>query len=161
MFISGKRVVSSPRCNWQTAIWIQTDFFLGYWYVFKIKVEFWCVSVEYACVHAKLLESTCLTLCDPMDRRPPGSSVHVILKMRILEWDAMAFSKGSFRPMSPALVGEFSCISCIGRRDLHHSCNLGSPQYIYSPNHHKVHLPSFSYTSLNPHIYMSVVIVDI
>ena len=27
------------------------------------------------CVHAKLLQS-CLTLCDPMDCSPPGSSVH-------------------------------------------------------------------------------------
>ena len=29
----------------------------------------------YACMHAKLLQS-CLTLCDPIYRRPPGSSVH-------------------------------------------------------------------------------------
>ena len=29
---------------------------------------------------------SCLTLCDPMDCRPPGSSVHGILQARILEW---------------------------------------------------------------------------
>ena len=29
----------------------------------------------YACVRAKLLQS-CLTLCDPTNRSPPGSSVH-------------------------------------------------------------------------------------
>ena len=34
---------------------------------------------------AKLLQS-CLTLCDPMDCSPPGSSVHGILQARILEW---------------------------------------------------------------------------
>ena len=34
---------------------------------------------------AKLLE-LCLTLCDPMDCSPPGSSVHGILQARILEW---------------------------------------------------------------------------
>ena len=28
----------------------------------------------------------CLTLCDPMDCSPPGSSVHGILQARILEW---------------------------------------------------------------------------
>ena len=106
-------------------------------------------------MHAKSLESICLTLCDPMDCSPPGSTIHGVLQVRILEWDAMASSKGSLRAMFPALVGEFSCISCIGRRDLYQSCNLGSPQYIYSPNHHKVHFPSFSYTSFNPQIYMS------
>ena len=32
-----------------------------------------------SCMHAKSLE-LCLTLCDPMDCSPPGSSVHGILK---------------------------------------------------------------------------------
>ena len=32
--------------------------------------------------------SLCLTLCDPMDYSPPGSSVHGILQARILEWVA-------------------------------------------------------------------------
>ena len=41
----------------------------------------------YAHVHAQLLQS-CLTLCDPMDFSPPGSSVHGILQGRILEWVA-------------------------------------------------------------------------
>ena len=36
-------------------------------------------------MRAKLLQS-CLTLCDPMDRSPPGSSVQGILQARILEW---------------------------------------------------------------------------
>ena len=35
------------------------------------------------CLCAKLLKS-CLTLCDPMDCSPPGSSVHGILQARIL-----------------------------------------------------------------------------
>ena len=34
----------------------------------------------------------------PMDCRPPGSSVHGILQARILEWAAMAFSRGSSWP---------------------------------------------------------------
>ena len=42
---------------------------------------------------AKSLQS-CLTLCDPMDYRPPGSSVHGILQARILEWAAMPSSRG-------------------------------------------------------------------
>ena len=39
----------------------------------------------------------CLTLCDPMDYRLPGSSVHGILQARILEWVAITFSRGSFQ----------------------------------------------------------------
>ena len=34
------------------------------------------------------------TLCDPMDRSPPGFSVHGILQARILEWIAVTFSRG-------------------------------------------------------------------
>ena len=36
-------------------------------------------------MHAKSLQS-CPTLCNPMDRSPPGSSAHSILQARILEW---------------------------------------------------------------------------
>ena len=35
---------------------------------------------------------SCLTLSDPMDCSPPGSSVHGIFQARVLEWGAMAFS---------------------------------------------------------------------
>ena len=34
----------------------------------------------------------CLTLCDPMDCSPPGSSVHGISQARILELVAISFS---------------------------------------------------------------------
>ena len=44
---------------------------------------------------AKSLPS-CLTLCDPMYRSPPGSSVHGILKARILGWASVPFSIESF-----------------------------------------------------------------
>ena len=40
---------------------------------------------------AKSLQS-CLTLCDPIDRSPPGSSVPGILQARTLEWVAISFS---------------------------------------------------------------------
>ena len=33
-----------------------------------------------------------LTLCDPTDGSPTGSSVHGILQARVLEWAAIAFS---------------------------------------------------------------------
>ena len=35
---------------------------------------------------------SCLTLCDPTDGSPPGSSVPGILQARILEWVAISFS---------------------------------------------------------------------
>ena len=40
----------------------------------------------------------CLTLCDPMDCSPPGSSVHGIFQAIVLEWVAISFSKGSSQP---------------------------------------------------------------
>ena len=56
------------------------------------------------CVHAKSLQS-CPTLYSPMDCSPQGSSVHGILRARILEWVAMP----SFRTFSPPK--DQTCIS--------------------------------------------------
>ena len=42
------------------------------------------------CLRAKSLS---LTLCDPVDCSPPGSSVCGILQERILQWVAISFSK--------------------------------------------------------------------
>ena len=47
---------------------------------------------------SKCSRSVVSALCDPMDCRPPGSSVHGILQPRILEWVAISFSRGSSRP---------------------------------------------------------------
>ena len=44
-----------------------------------------CLIVYCHCSVAKL----CLSLCDAMDCRPPGSSVHEISQARILEWVAI------------------------------------------------------------------------
>ena len=42
-----------------------------------------------------LVTQACLTLCDPMDCSPPGSSVLEILQVWIQEWVAFPFSRGS------------------------------------------------------------------
>ena len=42
-----------------------------------------------------LVTQLCLTLCDPMDCSPPGSSIHGILQARILEWVATSLSRRS------------------------------------------------------------------
>ena len=38
---------------------------------------------------AKLLQSSCLTLWDPMDCSLPGFSIHGILQAQILEWPVL------------------------------------------------------------------------
>ena len=49
--------------------------------------------------------------CDPVDRRPPGSTVHVISQARIMEWVPFPFPGGSSQPrdrtVSCALAGRF------------------------------------------------------
>ena len=57
---------------------------------------------------------SCLTLCDPMDCSPPGSSVHGILLARTLEWvpcpppeDLPDPGIKPTSPSSPALAGAF------------------------------------------------------
>ena len=58
------------------------------------------------------VSKSCLTLYNPMDCGPPGSSVHRISQARILEWVAISFSRGSSWPRdqthSLELAGGFS-----------------------------------------------------
>ena len=63
------------------------------------------------CTALCLVTQSCLTLCDPMDCSPPGSSVHGILQSRILEWVAMPSSMGSSQPRDRTHVSYISCIS--------------------------------------------------
>ena len=49
----------------------------------------------------------CPTLCDPMDCSPPGSSVHGIFQARVLEWGAVAFSKGKDIGSEPTALPNF------------------------------------------------------
>ena len=59
----------------------------------------------FMCVHAKLLQC-CLTLCDPLNYSPPGSSVH-----GILERVSMPSSRGSSWPRDRTCISYTSCIS--------------------------------------------------
>ena len=45
-----------------------------------------------------LITQSYLTLGNPMDCSLPGSSVHGIFQVRILEWVAISFSRGSSQP---------------------------------------------------------------
>ena len=57
-----------------------------------------------------LVTQSSLNLCNPMDCSLPGSSVHGLLKARILEWVAVPFSKGSSWPR------DWTQVSCIVSR---------------------------------------------
>ena len=50
------------------------------------------ICIGYGAAAAKSLRLG-LTLCDPIDGSPPGSSVPGILQARIPEWVAISFSK--------------------------------------------------------------------
>ena len=88
--------VSCSRC-WTTfpSSWLKTK---------GVNVLGWLCSVA----------QSCPSLCDPMDRSPPGSSVHGILQARILEWVAIPFSRGSSQPR------DLTHVSCVGRQILYH-----------------------------------------
>ena len=68
------------------------------------------------CVHS--VAQACLTLCDPMDWSPPGSSVHGILQARIRERVAFPspgdLLKPRIKPRSPALRAESLSLSHLG-----------------------------------------------
>ena len=51
-----------------------------------------------------LVAQSCPTLCDPMDCGLPGSSVHGILQIRILEWAAISFCYGIGRVKEDPLL---------------------------------------------------------
>ena len=61
------------------------------------------VECSAAAAAAKSLQ-LCLTLCDPIDGSPPGSSVPGILQARVLEWVAIPFSRGSPIPWNQTWV---------------------------------------------------------
>ena len=69
--------------------------------------SFLCIFI-YMCLDAQL----CLILFNPIDYSPPGSPVHGILQVRILEWVVISYSRGSCWPRDWTHI---SCVSCIGR----------------------------------------------
>ena len=66
----------------------------------------------YICLHQGwrevLVAQSCLTLFDPMNCSPPGSSVRGIFQARILEWVVIPFSRASSQPRDRTWV---SCIA--------------------------------------------------
>ena len=84
------------------------------WFMNHLRItgDMTALSAEYM-----LSLQSCPILCDPMDCGPPGSSVHGIFQARVLEWVAIAFSRGSFQPKDRTHV---SYVFCVGRWVLYH-----------------------------------------
>ena len=66
----------------------------------------WVGSVHIMCVQVHSVAQSCLTLWDPTECSPPGSSVQGIFPARILEWVAISSSRGSsqLRDLNPGLL---------------------------------------------------------
>ena len=95
------------------------------------------------CMCAKLLQSY-LTLHDPVDYSPPGSSVHGILQARILEWIAMpsSFPNGNIlQTCSTISQPECWCWCNKDTGHFHHHLDPSSCPFIVTP------------TSLPPHLH--------
>ena len=67
------------------------EFYLGEILETKVEVNFSRYNFYLLLPAAKSLQS-CPTLCDPIDRSPPGSPIPGILQARTLEWVAISFS---------------------------------------------------------------------
>ena len=65
-----------------------------------------CAFEQTICCCYSLVMKLGLTLFNPMDYSPPGSSVHRISQARILEWVTTSFSRGSSQPkkLNPHLL---------------------------------------------------------
>ena len=65
-----------------------------------------------------LAAQPCPTLCDPLDCRPPGYSVHGIFQARILKWIVISFSRGSSQLKDRTCVSYVPCIAGVIRAKL-------------------------------------------
>ena len=71
-----------------------------------------CIHVS-MCVCTQTLSTcaqSCPTVCDPVNCRPPGFSVHGIRQAKILEWEAVSFSRVSSQ------LRDETQVSCVAGR---------------------------------------------
>ena len=103
----GKEEMLSLSAPWAIVHFVQSpilfrvsNFFFNLWTCH--------LSAYYTSVLTCLVSQSCLTLWDPIDCSPPGSSVHGILQARILEWVSMLSSRGSFQPRDGTQVSHIA-----------------------------------------------------
>ena len=101
-----KTMASGPITSWQTEKQWKQGQTLSFWAPKSLQMVTATMKLKDTCsLEEKLWPSSlslvfnlCPPLVTPMDCSLPGSSVHRILQARILEWFAISFSTGSFRP---------------------------------------------------------------
>ena len=59
---------------------------------YRTLASLYITSAAAAAAAAAASLQSCLTLCNPADSSPPGSSVHGIFQARVLEWGAIALT---------------------------------------------------------------------
>ena len=116
-YLVPRNLLGCKRMAW---VFYHTDVLVFLWEMW------WLPCWDWPAAAARLLQS-CLTLCDPKDCSPPGSSLHGVLQARILEWVAMPFSRESSPPR------DRTHISWIGRWILYHWATMRSPIVQRSP----------------------------
>ena len=79
---------------------------------------------------------SCPTLCNPMDCRLSGVSVHGIFQARRLEWIAISFSRGSSRPRNRTRVSCIAgrCFTVWATREAHWKGYIGGFQILVVMN---------------------------
>ena len=68
----------------------------------------------FLCFVNREVAQSCPTLCYPMDCSLPGSSVHGILQVRVLEWVTISFSMGSSQSRDRTQI---SCMCLEGKKN--------------------------------------------
>ena len=96
---------------WRTLCFLQEVFFVLFCFLFSLP----CLPLSFSAASFMLkvkseseVTLSCPTLCDPMDCSLPGSSVHGIFQARVLEWGAIAFSRGSSLPRDRTRVSHIA-----------------------------------------------------
>ena len=91
----------------------------------QLQTQAWAI---YSLTGYDVCAQSCPAVCNPMDCRPPCSSVHGISQARILEWVAISFSRGSSQPRDQTHI---SCLSC--RWILYHYATWEAQRGYYGP----------------------------
>ena len=117
-----------------------------------------------------LVAQSCPTLCDPVDRSLPGSSIHGILQARILEWVAISFSNAGkwkvkvkslsrARPSATPWTADFQAPPSMGfsRQEYWSGVPLPSPTHIYTCKLYIYNLPQ----NLHLRIYPTVIAASV
>ena len=75
-----------------------------------------------------LVAQSCLTLCDPLDCSPPGSSVHGISQARLQEWVDISFSRGSSQGPNAGLLHCRRILYCLSHQELVRTFRISAPR---------------------------------